>query len=74
MMVYALWTRQAVEELILNRFGIKLAVRTMAAASPSDAACRRLLACWSRACRRAQEHVWPSAYDARKAKYRCQTM
>ncbi len=23
MMVYALWTRQAVEELILNRFGIK---------------------------------------------------
>lgn len=29
MMVYALWTRQAVEELILNRFGIKLAVRTM---------------------------------------------
>jgi len=28
-MVYALWTRQAVAELVLERFGIKLAVRTM---------------------------------------------
>ena len=28
-MVYALWTRQAVAELIRNRYGIKLAVRTM---------------------------------------------
>jgi transposase len=28
-MVYALWTRQAVRELIRNRYGIKLAVRTM---------------------------------------------
>lgn len=28
-MVYALWTRQAVAELVLDRFGIKLAVRTM---------------------------------------------
>lgn len=28
-MVYALWTRQAVAELILHRFGIKLAIRTM---------------------------------------------
>jgi len=28
-MVYALWTRQAVAELILHRYGIKLAVRTM---------------------------------------------
>jgi transposase len=28
-MIYALWTRQAVAELILTRYGIKLAVRTM---------------------------------------------
>ena len=28
-MVYALWTRQAVAELIRDRYGIKLAVRTM---------------------------------------------
>jgi transposase len=28
-MIYALWSRQAVAELILNRYGIKLAVRTM---------------------------------------------
>jgi transposase len=28
-MVYALWTRQAVAELIWDRYGIKLAVRTM---------------------------------------------
>lgn len=28
-MVYALWTRQAVAELIQTRYGIKLAVRTM---------------------------------------------
>ncbi len=28
-MVYALWTRQAVAELVFDRFGIKLALRTM---------------------------------------------
>ena len=28
-MVYALWTRQAVVELIRDRYGIELAVRTM---------------------------------------------
>ena len=29
-MVYALWSRQAVAELIRDRYGVALAVRTMA--------------------------------------------
>lgn len=40
-MVYALWTRQAVAQLIRDRYGIKLAVRTISLYLASAGASRR---------------------------------